>query len=94
MSLEGIVASMNKSREARIREIGEAIGPERWDTPPTSWQISLYLNEYGAFPGWIKWGIRYLILVVFVSIALNYGTSQMRNALCQWGIEGHCQSME
>ena len=45
MSLEDLAAFINKSRETRIRELGKTIGPERWDTPPRNWQMSLYIYE-------------------------------------------------
>ena len=53
--------------------------------PPQHWIEQLYENEYKPLPEWVKGTIKYVILILALSIAMDHATRHTRSSLCQWG---------
>lgn len=60
-------------------------------SPPRHWTTQIYEDEYKPLPQYIKFLIRYGILLRVLSIALNHGSRHVRSSLCQWGWQKFCE---
>ncbi len=75
---------LNQLREALKSQPSSEKESDHLQPPSGSWATRIYENEYKPFPKWIKYLIRYGIVVIAFLIGLNHGSAQVQQFLCQW----------
>lgn len=76
-----------------FRSVDSSDIDHKWDTRPDHWLSRIYEKEFNSFPIWIRNSVRYVILMLALTFALDLGTRYARSVLCQWGLEKFCETV-